>query len=100
METMVWQPYIERALHLRGSMIQSEKFRAVVPLICFSAVMWHHPDRVLWQFGMRQPEPHQPHPEVEVRFFLRQTTRGKSRGYSRYTPRESRLLFGTVDMSS
>ncbi|CAI0558874.1 unnamed protein product [Linum tenue] len=47
METMVWQPYVERALHLRGSVIQSETFRAVVPLICFSAVMWHHPHRVL-----------------------------------------------------
>ncbi|CAI0429312.1 unnamed protein product [Linum tenue] len=80
METMVWQPYVERTVHLRGSVIQFETFRAVVPLICFSAVMWHHPDRVLRQFGMREHEPHQPHPEVEVRFFLRQTTRGSSRG--------------------
>ncbi|CAI0385552.1 unnamed protein product, partial [Linum tenue] len=53
METMVWQPYVKRAHHLRGSVIQSETFRAVVPLICFFAVMWHHPDRVLRQFGMR-----------------------------------------------
>ncbi|CAI0424792.1 unnamed protein product, partial [Linum tenue] len=80
METMVWQPYVERAHHLRGSVIQSETFRAVVPLICFSAVMWHHPDRVLWHFGMRQTVPHPPHPKVEVRFFLRQATRGPSRG--------------------
>ncbi|CAI0458564.1 unnamed protein product [Linum tenue] len=80
MDTVVWQPYRERALHLRGSVIQSETFRAVVPLICFSSVMWHHPDRVLRQFGMRQHEPHQPHPESEVRFFLRQATRGPSRG--------------------
>ncbi|CAI0472822.1 unnamed protein product [Linum tenue] len=54
MDTVVWQPYLERALQLRGSVIQSETFRAVVPLICFSSVMWHHPDRVLRQFGMRQ----------------------------------------------
>ncbi|CAI0551355.1 unnamed protein product [Linum tenue] len=80
MDTVVWQPYLERALHLRGSVIQSETFQAVVPLICFSSVMWHHPDRVLRQFGMRQHEPHQPHPEAEVRFFLCQTTRGPSRG--------------------
>ncbi|CAI0450910.1 unnamed protein product, partial [Linum tenue] len=80
MDTVVWQPYRERALHLRGSVIQSDTFRAVVPLICFSSVMWHHPDRVLRQFGMRQHEPHQPHPEAEVRFFLRQATRGPSRG--------------------
>ncbi|CAI0425086.1 unnamed protein product [Linum tenue] len=51
MDTMVWQPYVERALHLRRSVIQSETFRAVVSLICFSLVMWHHPDRVLWKFG-------------------------------------------------
>ncbi|CAI0460932.1 unnamed protein product [Linum tenue] len=80
MDNVVWQPYRERALHLRGSVIQSETFRAVVPLICFSSVMWHHPDRVLRQFGMRQQEPHQPHPESEVRFFLRQATHGPSRG--------------------
>ncbi|CAI0550099.1 unnamed protein product, partial [Linum tenue] len=80
MDTMVWQPYVGRALHLRGSVIQSETFRAVVPLICFSSVMWHHLDRVLRQFGMRQHEPHPPHSEAEVRFFLRQTTRGPSRG--------------------
>ncbi|CAI0464786.1 unnamed protein product [Linum tenue] len=78
METMVWQPYVERALHLRGSVIQSETFRVVVPLIWFSAVMWHHPDRVLRQFGMRQLEPHPPHPEAEVRFFIHQTTHGPS----------------------
>ncbi|CAI0384264.1 unnamed protein product, partial [Linum tenue] len=77
MDTVVWQPYLERALHLRGSVIQSETFRAVVPLICFSSMMWHHPDRVLRQFGMRQ---HEPHPEAEVRFFLRQATRGPSHG--------------------
>ncbi|CAI0399589.1 unnamed protein product [Linum tenue] len=80
MDTVVWQPYRERALHLRGSVIQSETFRAVVPLICFSSVMWHHPDRVLRQFGMRQHEPHPPHPEAEVRFFIRRATRGPSRG--------------------
>ncbi|CAI0558987.1 unnamed protein product [Linum tenue] len=83
METMVWQPYVERALHLRGSVIQSETFRAVVPLICFSAMMWHHPDRVLRKFGMRQPEPHPPHPphpEAEARFFFCQTTRRPSCG--------------------
>ncbi|CAI0432598.1 unnamed protein product, partial [Linum tenue] len=60
-----WQPYVERAVHLRGTVIQSETFRVVLPLICFSAVMWHHPDCVLRQFGMRQHEPHQPHPEAE-----------------------------------
>ncbi|CAI0392715.1 unnamed protein product [Linum tenue] len=80
MDTVVWQPYLERALHLRGSVIQSETFRAVMPLICFSSVMWHHLDHVLRQFGMRQHEPHPPHPEAEVRFFLRQTTNGPSRG--------------------
>ncbi|CAI0421712.1 unnamed protein product [Linum tenue] len=48
----LWQSYVERAQHLRGSVIQSETFWAVVPLISFSAVIWHHPDRVHRQFGM------------------------------------------------
>ncbi|CAI0550026.1 unnamed protein product [Linum tenue] len=35
-----------------GIVIQSDTFRAVVSLICFSSQMWHHPDRVLGKFGM------------------------------------------------
>ncbi|CAI0378616.1 unnamed protein product [Linum tenue] len=94
METMVCQPYVERALHLRGSVIESETFRAVVPLICFSVVMWHHPNRVLRHFGMRKPEPHLPHPEAEVRFFLHQTTRRPSCGQQLvHASRESLALW-------
>ncbi|CAI0558749.1 unnamed protein product, partial [Linum tenue] len=40
--------------------------RAVVPLICFSVVMWHHPDRVPRQFGMMQNEPHHQALEAEI----------------------------------
>ncbi|CAI0393752.1 unnamed protein product, partial [Linum tenue] len=45
LETIVWLPYWERDLQFRGFVPQSDTFRAVVPLICFSVVMWHHPDR-------------------------------------------------------
>ncbi|CAI0430001.1 unnamed protein product [Linum tenue] len=76
----VWRPYFERAQDLSGSVIQSDMFRAVVPLICFSSAMWHHPDCVLEQFGMMQDEPHQPHPVADIRFFLRQGQHGPSSG--------------------
>ncbi|CAI0468506.1 unnamed protein product [Linum tenue] len=80
LSTIVWCPYSARDEQFRGSVIRSDTFRAIVPLICFSAVMWHYPDRVLRQFGMLQNVPHQPHSEFEIRYFLRQTTRGPSRG--------------------
>ncbi|CAL1397890.1 unnamed protein product [Linum trigynum] len=80
LSTIVWCPYSARDEQFRVSVIRSDTFRALVPLICFSAVMWHYPDRVLRQFGMLQNVPHQPHSEFEIRYFLRQTTRGSSRG--------------------
>ena len=35
-------------------------YRAVVPLICFNVLEWHHPDRVLMQFGYAQHVPSRP----------------------------------------
>ncbi|CAI0389532.1 unnamed protein product, partial [Linum tenue] len=80
--TFMWSPYFDRAQDFAGTVIQSDTFRAVVPLIFFSLTMWHHPDRMLGQFGMIQDPPHHPHPHpaAEIRFFLRQGQHGPSRG--------------------
>ncbi|CAI0540520.1 unnamed protein product [Linum tenue] len=66
---LMWRPYFDRAEDFSGTVIQSDTFRAVVSLICSSA-MWHHPDRVLRKFGMIQDPPHPRHPAAEIRFFL------------------------------
>ena len=55
---IVWEPYT----HMQGSLpvyctAGQHIWRAEVPLIFFWIVEWHHPKRVLRQFGMKQPIP-------------------------------------------
>ncbi|XP_050264214.1 uncharacterized protein LOC126708463 [Quercus robur] len=55
---IVWEPYT----HTLGSLpayctAGQHIWRAEVPLIFFWIVEWHHPERVLRQFGMKQPVP-------------------------------------------
>ncbi|XP_050260986.1 serine/threonine-protein phosphatase 7 long form homolog [Quercus robur] len=57
-EQIVWEPYT----HTLGSLpayctAGQHIWRAEVPLIFFWIVEWHHPERVLRQFGMKQPVP-------------------------------------------
>ncbi|XP_031741301.1 serine/threonine-protein phosphatase 7 long form homolog isoform X2 [Cucumis sativus] len=56
---MVWQPYIsERLASLPDSLLRDQHvWRTVAPLICFDIVEWHHPERVLRQFGLHQEIP-------------------------------------------
>ena len=56
---MVWQPY---SAELVASLPQycragQGTWMARCPLILYAIVEWHHPDRVLRQFGMRQAVP-------------------------------------------
>jgi len=52
--------------------------RAVVPLICFATVEFHQADRVMRQFGYRQPIPHDSFNLDEVH---KQDMRGRSNRY-------------------
>lgn len=56
---MVWQPYTsERLGSLPDSLLRDPHvWRTVAPLICFDIVEWHHPERVLRQFGLCQEIP-------------------------------------------
>ena len=57
---LIWTPYAPpsvRELIPDYCLIAPDIWRASVPLICFHIVEWHHPDRVLRQFGMQQPIP-------------------------------------------
>ncbi|CAN1240186.1 Serine/threonine-protein phosphatase 7 long form homolog [Linum grandiflorum] len=55
--------------------IVEREYRVVAPLFCFRSVMWHHPDRVLRQFGMEQPIPRTEMTKVEVTRLLGLTRR-------------------------
>ncbi|CAN0829454.1 Serine/threonine-protein phosphatase 7 long form homolog, partial [Linum grandiflorum] len=60
--TNEWIPYVGDEY----SDIAEREYRVVAPLFCFRSVMWHHPDRVLRQFGMEQPIPRTEMTEAEV----------------------------------
>ena len=49
---MIWQPYTEAVLELLQEICRSDRhvWRSRVPLICFDAVEFHYPDRVMRQF--------------------------------------------------
>ncbi|KAL5158719.1 Serine/threonine-protein phosphatase 7 long form [Glycine soja] len=58
-DEFVWVPY---AGHVEMNLSQvcffgSVLWTCIIPLICFQKVEWHHPDRVMRQFGMQQPIP-------------------------------------------
>ncbi|CAN1244935.1 Serine/threonine-protein phosphatase 7 long form homolog, partial [Linum grandiflorum] len=57
-----WIPYVGDEY----SDIPEREYRVVAPLFCFQSVMWHHPDRVLRQFGMEQPISRTEMTEAEV----------------------------------
>ena len=59
---IIWEPYTTQVRRLLPDyVIQGEdNWRSVVPLICFHLVEWHHPDRVMPQFGMTQHVPMEP----------------------------------------
>ncbi|KAL9680978.1 hypothetical protein QQ045_012759 [Rhodiola kirilowii] len=52
----IWRPYDERLFHLLNPdcLEGRQSWRAVVPLICFNVIEWHHPGRVMRQYGCRQ----------------------------------------------
>lgn len=56
---MIWQPYTDTVLDLLPEICRSDRhvWRARAPLICFDAVEFHLPDRVLRQFGFVQRIP-------------------------------------------
>ncbi|CAN1240293.1 Serine/threonine-protein phosphatase 7 long form homolog, partial [Linum grandiflorum] len=66
-----WIPYVGDEY----SDIVEREYRVVAPLFCFRSVMWHHPDRVLRQFGMEQPIPRTEMTEAEVTRLLGLTRR-------------------------
>jgi len=56
----LWTPY--KAHHISRLIIIDvlDVSRVIVPLICFSTVEFHQVDRVMRQFGLRQPIPLDP----------------------------------------
>ncbi|XP_050233633.1 protein MAINTENANCE OF MERISTEMS-like [Mercurialis annua] len=61
-EDIIWEPYTDEILSLLPAYCLEGRriWRSVVPLIYYHIVEWHHPDRVLQQFGLQQPIPLQP----------------------------------------
>lgn len=55
----IWEPYTNEVLELLAPICRSDAhiWRTVAPLICFDIVEWHHPERVLRQFGHGQMIP-------------------------------------------
>ncbi|KAH1243193.1 Serine/threonine-protein phosphatase 7 long form [Glycine max] len=53
----LWVPYFEEVQALLSHLcfVGSAIWRCVVSMICFNVVEWHHPDRVMRQFGLQQP---------------------------------------------
>ncbi|XP_057450619.1 serine/threonine-protein phosphatase 7 long form homolog [Lotus japonicus] len=62
-EDFVWRPYPDHVINsLPERCWQSmHLWRSVVPMICYTFVEWHQPDRVLQQFGMFQGVPDPPY---------------------------------------
>ncbi|XP_073107638.1 serine/threonine-protein phosphatase 7 long form homolog isoform X2 [Elaeis guineensis] len=58
-EQVIWQPYTPEILaELPDYCFNGQDvWRSRVPLLCFHIVEWHYADRVLRQFGIRQPIP-------------------------------------------
>ncbi|KAH1253721.1 Serine/threonine-protein phosphatase 7 long form [Glycine max] len=58
----LWEPFTTTVMSMLPPicLVGSMAWFTVVPLICFHVVEWHHPDRVLRQFGMQQPIPESP----------------------------------------
>ena len=54
---IVWEPYTHTLGSLPANYTAGQHiWRAEVPLIYFWIVEWHHPERVLRQFRMKQPK--------------------------------------------
>ncbi|EPS71928.1 hypothetical protein M569_02828, partial [Genlisea aurea] len=58
-EQFVWEPYPPEVLESLPEYCLSGRsiWQTVSPLICFDVIEFHHPDRVLRQFGQRQSIP-------------------------------------------
>ncbi|CAN0899468.1 Serine/threonine-protein phosphatase 7 long form homolog [Linum grandiflorum] len=58
-DQMIWQPYTSESLATVSDICLRDQhvWRMVAPLICFDIIEWHHPERVLRQFGIRQGIP-------------------------------------------
>ncbi|KAL2245206.1 serine/threonine-protein phosphatase 7 long form homolog isoform X1 [Sesamum indicum] len=58
-DQFVWEPYPADVLaSLPGYCVSGKRiWQTVAPLICFDVVEFHHPDRVLRQFGQQQTVP-------------------------------------------
>ncbi|KAL9669600.1 hypothetical protein QQ045_007147 [Rhodiola kirilowii] len=58
----IWRPYDESLFHILNPICLEGRnsWRANVPLISFNVIGWHHPGRVMRQFGCRQFIPPQP----------------------------------------
>lgn len=65
---MIWQPYTTERLALLPDVCVKDQhvWQTVAPLICFDVVEWHHPDRVLRQFGLHQGIPKPCDTEVKL----------------------------------
>ncbi|KAI4384300.1 hypothetical protein MLD38_002473 [Melastoma candidum] len=76
-DQVVWHPYTDDVCaRLPDYCLDGqESWRARVPLICFSIVEWHYPDRVIRQFGDEQIIPGQCDAETRLH---RIDMRGKS----------------------
>jgi len=62
-DEVIWRPYESpevRQLIPEYCLATPQIWLASVPLICFHIIEWHHPDRVLRQFGYEQPIPATP----------------------------------------
>ncbi|KAE9621494.1 hypothetical protein Lal_00033000 [Lupinus albus] len=56
----IWTPYTSPDVRRYIPQDPGEVCYAIVPLICCAIVEWHHPDRVMRQFGLRQSIPQPP----------------------------------------
>lgn len=58
-DEMIWQPYTPEQLALLPDVCVRDQhlWQTIAPVICFDIVEWHHPDRVLRQFGLHQEIP-------------------------------------------